>query len=319
MESIATSAGSAPSRILIAPSIAGIVTGVPAPFAADLCGYRLDRNGNLTKYPNTSDAHDAQSVELGRALFDQLEVASDTIAPVDPGTELEIQLVKFLRELRPDLRIDKSRAAKSFSQYAHLDVFPSFRKNFGDLRPALEDLTSRVRAVDLGIHRDLIERDLDALATGTRTQAALVDDLSEQMPEESLLKIDISVAIPHEGELDELAIAISSKWSLRTDRVQDPVSQGNKLVAQRRGMMPHFGVLTIEPRPAMLKILADGSGAVDYVYHLNLPALERTIDAVAQNKPMTWSPKRTFRRLMTQHRLRDFDQLIYEVMRVPNV
>jgi hypothetical protein len=83
-------------------------------------------------------------------------------------------------------------------------------------------------------------------------------------------------------------------------------------------MMPHFGVLTIEPRPAMLKILADGSGAVDYVYHLYLPALEATIEAVAQSKPSNWSPKRTFRRLMTQRRLRDFDQLVHEVMRVPS-
>ncbi|WP_156425600.1 MULTISPECIES: NgoMIV family type II restriction endonuclease [unclassified Mycobacterium] len=291
---------------------------MPASFAADLCGYRLDRSGNLTANPNTSDAHDTQSVELGRALFAQLGVASDSVAPTDPGTLLEVQLVNFLRDLRPDLHIDKSRAAKGFSQYAHLDVFPNFRRNFGDLRPALEDLATRVRAVDLGVHRAGIERDLEALAASTDTQAALVEDLGEQMPEESLLRIDISVAIPHEGQLDELAIAISSKWSLRTDRVQDPVSQGNKLVAQRRGMMPHFGVLTIEPRPAMLKILADGSGAVDYVYHLDLPALERTIEAVAQNKPANWSPKRTFRRLMTQHRLRDFDQLIYEVMRVPN-
>lgn len=292
------------------------MSGVPASFAAALCGYRV-KDGKLTKNPNTSDANDDGSVVLGTALFDQLGVPRDKVAPTAPGKDMEILVIEFLRGLRPDLHIEKSRAAKDFRQYAHLDVFRNFRKNFGGQRPALDDLAKRLLAVDLGPHRVSIERDLRKLGASTTAQAKLVEDLAEQMPEESLLKIDISVAIPHEGELDELAIAISAKWSLRTDRVQDPVSQGNKLVAQRRGMMPHFGVLTIEPRPAMLKILADGSGAVDYVYHLDLPALAATIDAVAQSKPDNWSPGRTFRRLMRQQRLRDFDELIYEVMRVP--
>lgn len=291
---------------------------MPAPFTSDLCGYRVDRNGKLTANPNTSDAHDSLSVELGGALFEELGIAPDKVAPEGSGSDMEVRIVNCLRDLRPDLRIERSRAALEFSQYAHLDVFPNFRKNFGDLRPALDDLTSRVLGVDLGSERGRIERDLQRLAASTDTQAALVDDLGEQMPEESLLRIDISIAIEREGELDELAIALSSKWSLRTDRAQDCVSQGNKLVAQRRGMMPHFGVITMEPRPAMLKILADGSGAVDYVYHLDLPALKKTIDAVAQDKPARWSPRKTFRRLMAQRRLRDWDQLVYEVMRIPS-
>jgi hypothetical protein len=291
---------------------------MPAPFTPNLCGYRVDRRGRITDKPNNSDSNDDQSVDLGVALFDVLGVPRDKVAPVNPGTDMEESIVQYLQALRPDLRIKRSRAAREFSQYAHLDVFPNFRKNFGDLRPALNDLTVRVLAADLGNVRAQIERDLQTLYASTDRQAVLVEDLAQQMPEESLLKIDISVAIPHEGELDELAIGLSSKWSLRTDRVQDPVSQGNKLVAQRRGMMPHFGVITIEPRPAMLKILADGSGAIDYVYHLDLPALEAAINVVAQGKPSNWSPNRTFRRLMTQHRLRDFDRLIYEVMRVPS-
>jgi hypothetical protein len=80
--------------------------------------------------------------------------------------------------------------------------------------------------------------------------------------------------------------------------------------------MPHFGVITIEPRPSMLRILADGSGAVDFVYHLDLPALTRAVDAVAAHKRGRWSPGQTFNRLMRQKRLRDLDELVAEVMRV---
>ncbi|QLL10044.1 type II site-specific deoxyribonuclease [Mycobacterium vicinigordonae] len=290
---------------------------VPAPFTLDVCGYRIDRDGNITDKPNTSDAGDDLSIELGTAFFQELGVPKGKAAQPLSGDTLEEKIVDALRELRPDLRIERSRAASEFRQYAHLDVFPQFRRSFGDLRPTLSDLSSRVLAAELGASRRRIEKALGKLSDATDEQARLIDDLNEQMPEESLLKIDVSVAIPHPGEPDELAIALSSKWSLRTDRAQDCVSQGSKLVAQRRGMMPHFGVITIEPRPSMLRIIADGSGAIDYVYHLDLPALSAAINGVAESKPARWSPKETFGRLMRQRRLRDFDELVYEVSRVP--
>lgn len=264
-----------------------------------------------------SDAGDSLSVELGTALLDRLKIPKGKCAPADPGTDLERQIINHLKQLRPDLRIERGRSAREFSQYAHLDVFAGFQRTFGDLRPTVSRLGERVRGADLGRARAGIERDLRKLAENVDQQAALVTDLAEQMPEESLLRIDVSVAIPQESGPDELAIALSSKWSLRTDRAQDCVSQGNKLVAQRRGRMPHFGVITIEPRPAMLRILADGSGAVDFVYHLDLPALIASIDEVAQRRPSNWSPAQIFARLMGQHRLRDFDKLVHEVSRVP--
>jgi len=265
-----------------------------------------------------SDASEPLSVELSTELLKRLGVPDSKIAPSDPGNELEDAIIKHLKPLRSDLRIERGRRAHEFSQYAHLDVFPTFRRTFQDLRPTVARLSDRVRSIDLGRARSRIELDLAKLIASTDQQAVLVSDLSEQMPTESLLKIDVSVAIPHEGELDELAIALSSKWSLRTDRAQDCVSQGSKLVAQRRGRMPHFGVITVEPRPHMLRILADGSGAVDFVYHLDLSALSDSIATVASRKTAGWSPARTFNRLMRQKRLRDFDELVAEVMRVPS-
>ena len=83
--------------------------------------------------------------------------------------------------------------------------------------------------------------------------------------------------------------------------------------------MPHFAVITVEPRPAMLKILADGSGSVDCVYHLDLPALIRAVDAAAQTRaiPSSWSPKTTLLRMVRQGRIRDYDDLVSEVLRAP--
>lgn len=75
-----------------------------------------------------------------------------------------------------------------------------------------------------------------------------------------MLKLDVSVEAP-------------ARRSPRTDRAQDYVSQGYKLVSLRRGHMPHFAVVTMEPRPSMLRLLADGSGSVDCVYHVAYHAL----------------------------------------------
>jgi hypothetical protein len=81
--------------------------------------------------------------------------------------------------------------------------------------------------------------------------------------------------------------------------------------------MPHFAVITMEPRPAMLKILADGSGSVDYVYHLHLPALIEAVDKVRSSKKGLWSPGVTFDRLLKQGRIRDYDELAKAVNSIP--
>jgi hypothetical protein len=101
------------------------VSRVPAPFTADLCGYRLDRSGKITGNPNNSDSNDDQSVYLGVALFDRLGVPRGKVAPPNPGDDLEELIVRDLKALRPDLRIARSRPATDFVQYAHLVRYQS--------------------------------------------------------------------------------------------------------------------------------------------------------------------------------------------------
>ncbi|WP_414930013.1 NgoMIV family type II restriction endonuclease [Tsukamurella pseudospumae] len=107
-------------------------------------------------------------------------------------------------------------------------------------------------------------------------------------------------------------MGLSLKWSLRTDRAQDCRTQGAKLAALRRGRMPHFAAVTIEPRPYMLNLLCGGSGDIDCVYHLDLPALGEAIDSVLRSKRDKKSRNTvdTFDRLIDQRRLRDYDELV---------
>ncbi|MCR2784147.1 MULTISPECIES: NgoMIV family type II restriction endonuclease [unclassified Microbacterium] len=284
---------------------------VPARFAAQLCGYR--RHGT----PNTSDNNDSQSKELGHALFEQLGVIAGQVGPTDPGTALEEATRLDLATRRPDLSIRRSRSVAEFSQYRHLAVLPSFSKTYKPVSRAMDELQELANRLPKSAEATKLKSALRRKVAQYAKQDVLTRQMLLEMPEEAILKVDLTVGGAGANDDIHMYAGVSAKWSLRTDRAQDCISQGSRLATQRRGAMPHFAVLTMEPRPAMLRILADGSGAIDCVYHLDLPALTRAIEEVASTKPSRWSPKRTFDRLIQQGRIRDYDELVRTVQRVP--
>lgn len=285
---------------------------MPAPFASQLCGFRPN-NGN----PNTSDQGDAGSIELGLALFEEIGVPEGQEVGPDPGAYLETAIVEHLQPLRPDLAIRRSRSALDFEQYAHLRVFPEFRKGHIRAAPQIEHLRELAQSLPPSHTAARLQVALASVTEEFEVQDRISERLKSYMPEESLLKLDITCGSEQEGMESTLHLGLSSKWTLRTDRAQDCVSQGSKLASQRRGPMPHYAVITMEPRPAMLKILADGSGAVDYVYHVDLPALTRAIEKIRSRKRGAWSPGVTFERLINQGRIRDYDDLVRTVQSIP--
>ncbi|MGY1863689.1 MULTISPECIES: NgoMIV family type II restriction endonuclease [Nocardia] len=280
-----------------------------APFAATLCGYR--NNGN----PSTSDNSDAGSIEWGHAMFQALGVEPGSPQISNVGTMMESAVAEHLESVRPDLIIRQSRPAMDFEQYRHLGVFRQFQRSYRqpsdelelvlrDLQqlppsPAITEATARIQAV-----RESVDEN-----------HGLVSQLVGTMPEESMLKIDITVGAP--DSLARLLVGLSSKWTLRTDRAQDCISQGAKLVNLRRGHMPHYAVLTMEPRPAMLKLIAYGSGAVDCVYHLALAELRSAAETIEAQRGGSWSPRVMLERMVAQRRVRPYQELVDEIKRLP--
>jgi hypothetical protein len=287
---------------------------VPASFVSEIFGYRT--NG----LANTSDSSDSQSRDLGGAMLDALGIPRGQLGAVDAGSAVEAAIEQHLRLLRPDLEIGRSRASSEFSQYRHLAVFKAFSKNVNPLSSTLMPMRTLMSEVRDDALRNRLATAMQAATDQLRTRDDALEALLNQMPEESLLKIDLTVGEPDAGSPPRLCVALSSKWTLRTDRAQDCLSQGAKLVSLRRGPMPHYAVVTMEPRPHMLKILADGSGSLDCVYHLHLPALIEAIERTgrASKAGDEWPPARTFRRLLNQGRLRDYDDLVTEVDRIPS-
>ncbi|WP_120494883.1 NgoMIV family type II restriction endonuclease [Microbacterium phyllosphaerae] len=284
---------------------------MPASFAVALCGFR-DSGA-----PNTSDNNDPQSKELGLELFRQMMVPDGKPGASDPGSALEAAVLADLSSRRPDLLIERSRSVANFAQYRHLAVFPAFRKTYKPVSEAMAALGAIASALPKSREASKLQAALRRTSTRFAAQDALTSRMVGEMPEEAILKVDLTVGQPRGAGDPHMEIGVSAKWSLRTDRAQDCISQGARLASQRRGAMPHFAVLTMEPRPAMLRILADGSGAIDCVYHFDLPALTRAIDVVASRKKGSWSPKRTFDRLVLQGRIRDYSELVESVERIP--
>ncbi|WP_236573736.1 NgoMIV family type II restriction endonuclease [Nocardia caishijiensis] len=250
------------------------------------------------------------------ALFDALGVPAEKPEIPQVGRRMEELAAKHLEGLRSDLLFRGSRPAMEFRQYYHLAVFKDFTRKYADPGSELADIIVELtQNSSPAIHDALISR-LKTVSVAIGENHQLVSDLVNSMPEESLLKLDVAIAAPQPE--NRLLIGLSSKWSLRTDRAQDCISQGSKLVSLRRGHMPHYAVLTMEPRPAMLRLIAYGSGAVDCVYHLALQELRdaaRTLEGRRRRAP--WAPRALLERMVAQGRVRDYGELVAEVRRLP--
>jgi hypothetical protein len=103
-------------------------------------------------------------------------------------------------------------------------------------------------------HQSGLEQSMAMLIAAADSDAADTQLLVDAVGNESSLRLDIAVhrTVTSPGSassLDHLVAGLSLKWSLRTDRLQDPLSQAGRMAAVRRGRMPHVAAITIEPRP----------------------------------------------------------------------
>ncbi|WP_260475719.1 NgoMIV family type II restriction endonuclease [Streptomyces sp. WAC 06725] len=289
---------------------------MPATFIASLCGYREGR-------PNTSDKNDKGSIELGKVFFEAMGISPETDIPAHPVGNLMAQettrdLREFLRTEAAHLEVAPERPFTSFEQFSHLNATRELR---GDMAQEVIRATNALRNITANFEidqeaREQLNKHLLNVKEEIRTTEERRRELLDLLGEESLLKLDVTVArsVPNPltgAHLQHLVAGLSLKWSLRTDRAQDCRSQGAKMAALRRGRMPHFAAVTMEPRPAMLALLGRGSGDIDCVYHLHLPALADAIDEYCSGtrRKARIEIRDKFRRLRDQRRLRDYDEL----------
>ncbi len=289
---------------------------MPAPFVTSLCGYREGR-------PNTSDKNDKGSIGLGTAYFEAMGVPADALPPQSVGNlmaaKVSVDLQQRLETDAPHLSVTPERAISEFEQYSHLNAARDLRSDLAtEVVRAVSDLRKYTSGstVDDTV-REMLDKHMGRIRAEVRLAEERRRDLLNLLGEESLLKLDIAVSrilpnpISARLPLQHLIAGLSLKWTLRTDRAQDCRMQGSKMTSLRRGRMPHFAAVTMEPRPSMLALLGRGSGDVDCVYHLDLPSLSMAIDDYCSGtqRKARLGIRDNFKRLCDQRRVRDYDEL----------
>ena len=103
--------------------------------------------------------------------------------------------------------------------------------------------------------------------------------LRTEIGQDYLVAPDVTVGIQtSHSPIPWLHAAVSCKWTIRSDRVQNIRHEGIILTRHRRGRQPHVATVTAEPLPSRLAAIARGTGEVDGVYHLCLSELRSAVE-----------------------------------------
>ncbi len=205
-------------------------------FVRDLLGWRTTK-GRLV--PNVADSASKTSIAISSRILELLDIktATDRTGQSE-GTALEEETKRFLEgELRlqaPDRLWDVERGGL-------ITDFQQYR---------------HLAKLD-----DLIRRD----TSGT---------LSVEIGRDYQIRPDVTVGLSVGGPRPVLHAAVSCKFTIRSDRVQNIRHEAVMLTRHRRGRQPHIVAVTAEPLPSRLAAIARGTGELDAVYHVCLAALE---------------------------------------------
>ncbi|MCA1603804.1 MAG: hypothetical protein LC776_19915, partial [Acidobacteria bacterium] len=235
-------------RLLQEPQI------VSARFATRLLGWKdSPKNNGIPKnrlgwayVPNCADVDSAESMRLAAGMLDSLEVERDTLSdvPQNPGGPLEQLVAEDLAISLPSLAPKRRwnvRRGQVISSFAQYE------------------------------HLNEIDRLVDANP-----------ELRITIGKDYLIRPDVTIGLEDLSILGErpfLHAAISCKWTIRSDRVQNIRHEFNQMIRHRRGRQPHLVTVTAEPLPSRLASIARGTGEVDAVYHIALEALGAAVDA----------------------------------------
>ncbi|GLW45356.1 type II restriction endonuclease NgoMIV [Streptomyces sp. NBRC 14336] len=243
------------------------------PFASQLLGWKQNKDSKKP-VPNSADSSSTPSKEIAAKILEYLGVApglvlSSTPADLGPALELAVQedLAKSLPEADPSRvwLVDHKKRVWDFTQYAHL----------GTIQKAVKG--NPVLSVDLG--RDY------------------------------LIKPDVTVGTLHSSSASPepapfLHAAVSCKWTIRSDRVQNIRHEFLQMIRHRRGRLPHLVTVTAEPMPSRIAAIARGTGEVDAVYHIAFDALRQAVDDVGSAQQ-----KKDLAEVISQGRLKPYEEL----------
>lgn len=128
--------------------------------------------------------------------------------------------------------------------------------------------------------------------------------LRVELGRDYIIRPDVTIGVRGPDDIPTLHAAVSCKWTIRSDRVQNIRHEAHILTRNRRGRQPHIVAVTAEPLPTRLASIAMGTGEVDAVYHV---ALDELIIAVERSRAI--EQIEILDLMVAQHRLLDLARL----------
>lgn len=222
---------------------------MPAPtFALSLLGWKHSGGRNKLGWehvPNNADIDNRESLQLSAEMLESLSAgAGQELAPPPPSPG------GLLEEA---VRIDLAR---------ELEARDNSRRWTARRGALVTDYSQYVHLLYL-----------NQLVIDNPT-------LSVTIGQDYLIKPDVVIGldgVPTINGLPLLHAAVSCKWTIRSDRVQNIRHENNQMVRHRRGRQPHLVAVTAEPLPSRLAAIARGTGEVDAVYHIAYDELHSAV------------------------------------------
>lgn len=241
--------------------------------------------------PNIADVGNVGSLRFAGHMFQALEIPYDQRrdSAIDSGSVHEEE--------------KKGSSGAALEQAIEKDVGASLLA--GD--PDRGWHVSRVGHVSQFAQFEHLDSLQQILVTEPTLRASLAKDYQ--------VKTDVYVGVASgRSRLPFLHAAISSKWTIRSDRVQNVRHEFNTLVRNRRGRTPHLVLVTAEPQPSRLLSITRGTGEVDAVYHLLFDELDVAVrDVCASNRRLAQQQEH-WEEMTTQNRLRPYSALVEDLL-----
>lgn len=245
-----------------------------APFATELLGWKPSSKNKLgwSLVPNFADVDSTESIRIAAGVLDALAVDRGTPSkvPKDPGGPLEQAVCDHLGRALADRHPDREWQVSRGTVITRFDQYAH-----------LSEVHALVRANP---------------------------ELRITIGMDYLIKPDVTIglgSIPTASGLPPLHAAISCKWTIRSDRVQNIRHECLQMIRHRRGRQPHLVTVTAEPLPSRLASIARGTGEVDAVYHVAYDALAASVAANANPEQAD-----AWREVTGQRRLLSYEFLI---------
>lgn len=212
--------------------------------------------------PNTADHSSSISIEIAERIFSYLGITRES---TEPGQTL----------------------GKKFE-----DAVASFlKRRVTELVPKREWQIDRRPITDFAQYAHLAR--IKEIAEESPT-------LQSSLGTDYLIRPDITIGVGADTPR-HLHAAVSCKWTIRSDRVQNIRHEAVVMTRHRRGRQPHIVAVTAEPMPSRLAAIARGTGELDCVYHATLSEL---CSACPDGKATD-----ILNELQAQYRLRPLDAL----------